>query len=912
MERSTMHVANVAPTSARASKRTAKHVEGDVTPPLAATTVGNGAGPLVGVAVVAAAAGAAVHRAFFTPKPPKDRMPFALPVGEPLEGDTDSFAANLGYHAKFSAATEPLVFGPKQAYKTVAASVQERLVERWDETYALFEEKDPKMAYYISMEYLQGRALTNAIQNIGRNSEYEQALTQFGYDLEDLEEMELDAGLGNGGLGRLAACFLDSIASCDLPAWGYGLRYKYGLFKQVIKKDGQHEVAEDWLDEGRSPWEVRRDELKYDVGFGGKVVGGKWEPENVVCTTAYDMPIPGYKTRNTISLRLWSVDPPSSEFDLSQFNAGEHLKAQEAQILGLEICAVLYPGDDTLEGKKLRLRQQYLLCSASIQDLMATFKRRQLMHKGRVNWDEFASKVAVQMNDTHPTLAVPELIRILVDEEGLTFEKAWTISCKTLNYTNHTVLPEALEKWPLKLLDELLPRHMEIVRRIDSDFIASMKPLAGESQEDFEGRLAKMTILENFYKQPGDDSEDSPAPLVRMANLCVIAGQYVNGVAALHTEIVKADVFNHFYKVWPDKFQNKTNGVTPRRWLAWCNPELSAVITKWLGTDSWVTDLTKLKGLAQYAKDPELQKEWKAAKVARKEKFAVWVKEETGIDIPIDSMYDVQIKRIHEYKRQLLNILSTVYRYKKIKEMTPQERKEVVPRVIMFGGKAFATYVQAKRIVKLIVAASEIINADKEVGDLLKVVFLPNYRVTVAEMTIPATELCQQISTAGMEASGTSNMKFMMNGSLTIGTLDGANVEIRQEAGAEHFFLFGAVTEDVPKIRADRAAGKFVPDPRFEEVKDYIKSGVFGESFEELLSSLEGNEGFGRGDYFIVGHDFPSYLEAQQAVDEAYKDESRWLESSVLNTAASGKFSSDRTIRQYASEIWDIEPCRVP
>ena len=876
---------------------------------------------LAGVAVAGAAAGAAISKVIgaqqpVTPLPPAP-TPFGLPSAEMMPTDVEHIAGNIGYHAKYSAATTPLEFNTEQAYRAYANSVQERLVERWDATYDHFEREDPKMAYYISMEYLMGRTLSNAVRNIGLQGPYADALEKFGKDFEELEMTEKDAGLGNGGLGRLAACFLDSIATLNLPAWGYGLRYKYGLFKQGTSTEGQFEMPEDWLDSG-NPFEVRRDDLTYPIRFFGEVdkVTGEWKGGEEVVAVAYDNPVPGYGTNNTINLRLWSTDPLSTDFDLPPFNAGEHLEAQEKQMKATEICAVLYPGDDSLEGKALRLRQQYLLCSATVQDIVATFKRRQAK-KGlkTVNWNQFGKKCTIQMNDTHPTMAAPELIRILMDQEGLNWTQAMAVAKDAVNYTNHTVLPEALEKWPLSLMDAMLPRHMQIIRRIDEEFMATVKPLAGETKADAESRIAVTCIIEE--PKPATGTAKAEDGKVRMANLCVIMGKYVNGVAALHTEIVKADVFNDFYKMYPEKFQNKTNGVTPRRWLAWCNPSLSAVITKWLGTDAWIKDLTLIEGLKAYADNKELHAEWRESKLKNKLHLLPYIEKWTGIHIDEEfakkAMFDVQIKRIHEYKRQLMNIMSVVYKYKQLKAMSKEERAKQTPRFTMIGGKAFATYTQAKRIVRLCIKVSEKVNNDPDMKDVLRVAFVPNYNVTAAELLIPAAELTQQISTAGMEASGTSNMKFMMNGSLTVGTLDGANVEIRECVGPENFFLFGAVTEDVPRLRAERARGEFVPDPRFTETKEYIKSGIFGgDKFEELMGSLEGNEGFGVGDYFIVGHDFPSYLDAQAEADKLYQDQDAWDRASVIQAATSAKFSSDRTIDQYATEIWDISPCPVP
>jgi len=720
------------------------------------------------------------------------------------------------------------------------------------------------------------------------------------------------------------------MATLDLPAWGYGLRYKYGLFKQGVDKSSgeQLECADDWLEVG-NPWEIARPQVSYPISFYGKVVDGKWKPGQQVRAVAFDSPIPGYKTRNCISLRMWDAQPSAAEFDLAAFNASDYKTSMGPTNLASMLCAVLYPGDGTREGKALRLSQQYMLCSASVQDILARWKER-----GNTDWNTLHEKVAIQMNDTHPTLAAPELMRILIDEEGLSWDAAWKITTKTVAYTNHTVMPEALEKWPLDLVEELLPRHMEIIKRIDAEFIASVKAkYASMPAAELKRSIDAMGILENYVTPEElaareakkvakaaakdgtvsiDEDDVIPEAKVRMANLCCISGMAINGVAAIHSEIVKDVVFNDFYKLFPEKFQNKTNGVTPRRWLAFCNPELSAVITKWVGNDSWITETDELRKLADHATNPELQAEWNAAKLARKQICKDYIKKVTDIDVPINSMFDIQVKRIHEYKRQFLNILGIIYRYKQMKAMTPEQRAKCVPRVCVFGGKAYATYMQAKRIVRLINNVGSVVNNDPEIGDLLKVVFVPDYNVSLAETLIPASELSQHISTAGTEASGTSNMKFQMNGCLIIGTLDGANVEIRECVGEENFFLFGITDPEVEPARAERAAGKFVADKRFLETVEYVRSGVFGDSFEELLGSLEGNEGFGRGDYFLVGKDFASYLEAQERVDVAYANQAGWIESSIKSTAFSGKFNSDRTIDQYAKEIWDIKPCTVP
>ncbi|CAA6657417.1 unnamed protein product [Spirodela intermedia] len=882
------------------------------------------------------------------------RIPFVLnsPVNDPA-----SIASSIKYHAEFTPSFSPECFGLPKAYVATAESVRDALIINWNATNDYYEKTNVKQAYYLSMEFLQGRALSNAVGNLELTGAYAEALKKLGHSLEDVVKQEPDAALGNGGLGRLASCFLDSLATLNYPAWGYGLRYKYGLFQQHITKDGQEEVAESWLEMG-NPWEIVRHDVSYPVKFYGKVVVGSdgakhWIGGENIKAVAYDVPIPGYKTKTTINLRLWSTKVSSQDFDLQSFNSGHHAKANEAHANAEKICYILYPGDESLEGKTLRLKQQYTLCSASLQDIIARFERR----SGKsLNWEEFPKKVAVQMNDTHPTLCIPELLRILMDVKGLSWKEAWNITKKTVAYTNHTVLPEALEKWSLDLMQKLLPRHVEIIESIDEELIQTIISEYGTADLDLlQKKLKEMRILENLDFSPSvaqlfvkpkkakskkkvlvadvpkseevesedqestdeestdeestdeESSDEKPEKkepkstlpkLVRMANLCVAAGHAVNGVAAIHSEIVKDEVFNDFYKMWPEKFQNKTNGVTPRRWLTFCNPDLSEIITKWLGTDDWILDTEKLGELRKFADNEDLQAEWRAAKLSNKLKVVSLIKERTGYVVSPDAMFDVQVKRIHEYKRQLLNILGIVYRYKKMKEMSAEERKaKFVPRVCIFGGKAFATYVQAKRIVKFITDVAATVNNDPEIGDLLKVIFVPDYNVSVAELLIPASELSQHISTAGMEASGTSNMKFSMNGCVLIGTLDGANVEIREEVGEDNFFLFGARAEEISGLRKERAKG----------------SGVFGSyNYSDLIGSLEGNEGFGRADYFLVGKDFPSYIESQAEVDEAYRDQKKWTRMSILNTAGSYKFSSDRTIHEYAKEIWNIEPAPLP
>ncbi|KAJ7943370.1 Alpha-1,4 glucan phosphorylase [Quillaja saponaria] len=780
--------------------------------------------------------------------------------------DSETIASSIKYHVEFTPSFSPEKFELPKAFFATAESVRDTLIINWNATYDYYEKMNVKQAYYMSMEFLQGRALLNAIGNLELSGPYAEALRKLGHNLEDVANQEPDAALGNGGLGRLASCFLDSLATLNYPAWGYGLRYKYGLFKQHITKDGQEEVAESWLEMG-NPWEVVRNDVSYPLKFHGEVIAGpngskQWVGGENITSVAYDVPIPGYKTKTTINLRLWFTKVASEELDLLAFNTGEHAKAYAALKNAEKICYVLYPGDESIEGKTLRLKQQYTLCSASIQDIIARFERRS---GETVKWDKLPEKL----------------------------EGSLGYYSKNCGIHKPHCLAWALEKWSLKLMQELLPRHVEIIQRIDEELIHIIIAEYGTKDLDLlQLKLKKMRILENielpdsvvellinskensavYPNKLVEDEKVNPAleedqtemeeaenktkvtfeidpelpMMVRMANLSVVGGHSVNGVAEIHSEIVKEEVFNEFYKLWPEKFQNKTNGVTPRRWIRFCNPDLCKILTKWIGTEDWVTDLKKFAILSKFADTEDLKLEWKEAKRRNKIKVASFLKEKTGYLVSPDAMFDVQVKRIHEYKRQLMNIMGIVYRYKRMKEMNPEERLgSFVPRVCIFGGKAFATYVQAKRIVKFITDVGTTVNHDPEIGDLLKVVFVPHYNVSIAEVLIPGSELTQHISTAGMEASGTSNMKFAMNGS-----------------------------HEIAVLRKERAEGKFVPDSRFEEVKAFVRSGVFGPyNYEELIGSLEGNEGYGRADNFLVGKDFPSYIECQEKVDEAYRDQ---------------------------------------
>lgn len=796
-------------------------------------------------------------------------------------------------------------FSAKDAYHGTAWSVRERLIDAFEETQAYWKATDPKFVYYLSAEFLMGRSLTNTVYNLGLEGEYADALRNYGYDFETVADQEQNASLGNGGLGRLAACFLDSIATLDLPGWGYGIRYRYGMFRQVVDKDGaQSEVPDIWLTNG-NPWEIRRPDVKFVVGFGGKSekkkVDGKevsvWTPAEKVYAMAFDNPIPGFQTPTTTNLRLWDA-VPIAEFDLAAFNAGEYDKAMLDRERAEGIVAVLYPNDATPEGKELRLKQQYFFVSASIQDVVSRFKSR------HTDWAEFPDKACFQLNDTHPTIAVAELMRILVDIEGLDWDKAWTITTKCLNYTNHTVMPEALEKWPVKVMAKMLPRHMEIIEIINEGWKKWLtKFYAKLPAADLKKKIDEMSIIH-------ENQWNKEELLVNMAYLAVVGSSAVNGVAAIHSEIVKDSLLNDFYQVFPEKFQNKTNGVTPRRWLAWCNPELSALITEKLGSTSWINNLQQLRQLEQYANDPAFQAQWRAVKQQKKVKLAELIKKLTGDDVNMDALFDIQIKRIHEYKRQHLNIFSIIHRYKQLKKMTPEERKKAVPRVCVIGGKAASAYEVAKRIIKLVNAVGKVINNDPETKDLLRLYFLPDYNVSLAEIIIPAAELSQHISTAGTEASGTSNMKFQLNGCLILGTMDGANIEIAEESGKENMFVFGVDAEDVARLRKERK--NFKTDPRWDAVMKDIDSGMFGDKeYFKMITDAVNNMKVGN-DWFLVANDFASYLDAQDDVDRTYANQEEWTRRSIMYTAGGGKFSSDRTIYEYAQEIWHVKPVRPP
>lgn len=805
-----------------------------------------------------------------------------------LKNDVPSIQKSIVDHVEYTIARSRFKFDDFEAYKATANSVRDRLLESWNDNQQFYRDNDSKRVYYLSMEFLMGRSLLNSVFNLGIKGEYAQALSELGYDLEVVVEQERDAALGNGGLGRLAACFMDSLATMNYSAWGYGLRYQYGMFRQQIQDGYQHEQPDYWLNFG-NPWEIERVHVTYPVKFYGKVdedwVDGrkliKWIPEEEVEAVAYDNPIPGYKTSNTINLRLWAAKP-SGEFDLQSFNTGDYVNAILSRQRAETISSVLYPDDRTYQGKELRLKQQYFFVSATLQDIIRRFKDH------HSSFEDFPEKVAIQLNDTHPTIGVPEMMRLLVDVESLEWGKAWDITTRVFSVTIHSVLPEMLEKWPIELLQTLLPRHIQIIYKINTIFLEEVKSKFGNDYD----RLTRMSIVDEGEKK-----------VIKMASLALVASHTINGVACTHTELLKGSVFKDFYDLWPHKFQNKTNGVTQRRWLAFCNPGLREVLTKWLGTESWITNLKLLTGLRQHADDPSLQKEWNVVRRHNKARLALYIEGISGIKVSIDAMFDVQVKRIHEYKRQLLNVLSIIHRYDCIKNMTPEERKNVVPRVCIIGGKAAPGYEIAKKIIKLVTTIGGRINNDNDVGNLLKVIFIPDYNVSLAELVIPASDLSQHISTVGNEASGTSNMKFAMNGCLLLAARGGSNEEIQQEIGDENIFMFGAKADELGKFRAERR--KFNPPRDFHRVIGMIRSGEFGhkEYFQELCDTIDGGD-----DFYLVGNDFASYLEAQAKVDKTFVDRTRWTKMSIMSTAGSGMFSSDRTTREYAEDIWRIQP----
>jgi len=798
-----------------------------------------------------------------------------------------TFSEDLARHFHFSLGRDKVQDSHLYLYNALAITIRDRLVAQWRNTRET--RGHQRRVGYISLEFLMGRALNNAILNLDLDDTVREALKGYCCDLEDVEQAEHDAGLGNGGLGRLAACFLDSCASLSLPVIGYGIRYEYGMFNQKIKNGNQIEHPDNWLRNG-NPWEIAAPEKSIRVKFFGHVDvitkrSGKqyrqWNNTHDVLAVPYDMPIPGYQNGIVNTLRLWKSEA-TDEFDLDEFNAGSYTESVARKNLAEQITMVLYPNDSSENGKELRLRQQYFLSSASLQDTINSY----VEHCGN-NFDQFIELNSFQLNDTHPSIAVAELMRILMDDYAIEWDDAWNITSKTMAYTNHTLLPEALEKWPVSLFKNLLPRILEIIYEINARFLQQVAV-------SWPGDSSKQQALSLI--------EEGHDPQVRMAHLAIVGSYSVNGVAALHTKLLKAGLFNDFYQLWPEKFNNKTNGVTPRRWLSHCNTSLAELISSKIGK-SWVADFADVAQLRQFAENKTFQNKWRESKKANKIALADFVEQTTGVKFNVDMMFDVQVKRIHEYKRQLLNILHVIGLYDHIRK---DNTADITPRCVLIGGKAAPGYAMAKDIIKLINNVADTINLDPKVSKYLKVAFIPNYNVSAMEIICPATDLSEQISTAGKEASGTGNMKFMMNGALTIGTLDGANIEIRDAVEPDNFFLFGAQAHEISAIRDDYQPNDIIANSEtLSAVMQLLESGHFNlfepGIFDSIIHSIRDTQ-----DMWLTAYDFDSYFEAQRSVDKAYKNQTLWTKMSILNTAASGVFSSDHTIRQYRDEIWKL------
>ena len=781
----------------------------------------------------------------------------------------------------------------EQIFQAVSYTVKDVIIDNWLKSQKAYEKQDPKIVYYMSMEFLMGRALGNNLINLGAYGEVKEALEELGLDINCIEDQEPDPALGNGGLGRLAACFLDSLATLNYCAYGCGIRYHYGMFKQEIRDGYQVEVPDNWLKNGY-PFELRRPEYAKEVHFGG-YVRVEWDPvknENkfihegyqAVKAVPYDMPITGYNNDVVNTLRIWDAEP-IVDFNLDSFDKGDYHNAVEQENLARTIVEVLYPNDNHMAGKELRLKQQYFFVSASLQAAIAKYK------KTHDDITKLHEKVVFQMNDTHPTVAVAELMRILIDEEGLGWDQAWDITTKCCAYTNHPIMSEALEKWPIELFSRLLPRVYQIIEEINRRFIL-------EIQQKYPGNFEKVKKMAIIY-----DGQ------VKMAHLAIVAGYSVNGVARLHTEILKNQELKDFYEMMPEKFNNKTNGITQRRFLAHGNPLLADWVTDKIGPD-WITDLSQLSKLKVYADDEKALQEFMTIKFKNKERLAKYILEHNGVEVDPHSIFDIQVKRLHEYKRQLLNILHVIYLYNQIKA---HPEMDFYPRTFIFGAKASAAYARAKKIIKLINCVADVVNNDASINGKLKVVFIENYRVSNAEIIFAAADVSEQISTASKEASGTGNMKFMLNGAPTLGTMDGANVEIVQEVGEENAFIFGMSSDQI--INYENNGGYdpdfiYNTDPEIRQVLMQLINGTFSsdtEMFRDIYNSLLDKRNMPRPDqYFILG-DFRSYAEAQKRVEEAYKDEKRWAKMALLNTACSGKFTSDRTIQEYVDDIWHLD-----
>ena len=795
-------------------------------------------------------------------------------------------------HVALTLGSDP--YPPRQGhyYLGLCYSVRDRLVSRWLETQRSYYDSITKRVYYMSLEFLPGRFLMNYIQALGLEEECREAVRDFGLDLDELLEEEWNPGLGNGGLGRLASCYMDSMATCKIPAYGYGILYDYGIFYQTIVNGYQHEGADNWLRQD-SPWVLRRGNFMYRVHFYGRsevyqdsagLERFRWVDTASVMAMACDIMVPGHMNGNVTNMRLWKAIS-TRDFELEIFNRGDYIGAVQAKAESENISKVLYPNDQSPRGKELRLRQQYFFVAATFQDILRRFRKNNYS-----SFDCFPDQVSVQLNDTHPAISIAELMRILVDEEALDWDRAWGICGKTFSYTNHTVLPEALETWSVDLVGRVLPRHMQIIFEINRRFL-------DEVSEKYPGRIDLLRSLSLIAE--GDQKQ------VRMAHLAIIGSHKVNGVAELHSKILRNRLFREFDEMYPERFTNVTNGITPRRWLLQANPALSELITSVIG-DGWVMDLDRLSALADYADDPEFQMRWQEVRRRNKKLLARYVLRKVGVGLNPVTLFDMHVKRIHEYKRQVLNVLHVITLYNRIRS---EAKNHHVPRTVFFGGKAAPGYFMAKLVIKLVNSVAQTVNADPATGTALRVVFLPNYCVSQAEKLMPAADLSEQISTAGMEASGTGNMKFALNGALTIGTLDGANIEIREAVGAENFFLFGHTEEEVESMRAGGYNPRQICESSLELKKalDMIATGFFSpgepDLFRPIVDSL-----LSHGDYYMVLADYESYVKAQVEVSKAYEDQARWTRMSILNTANMGKFSSDRSIMEYARNIWKVSP----
>lgn len=810
-------------------------------------------------------------------------------VNEHAGMDVDSLIRSFYFHLGCTLAKDQYTATNQDRYQALALAVRDRLVGRWIQTQQQYHKQNVKRICYLSLEFLIGRAMGNNVINLLLEDTCRDAMKQIGLDWDVLRDVESDAALGNGGLGRLAACFLDSMATLQLPAIGYGIRYDYGIFKQHIENGYQVEEPDNWLRWG-NPWEVVHPELSFIVNFEGRaeprrvgnVTHWDWVGSRPMIGIAYDTPIVGYGSFNVNNLRLWSAKA-TDEFHFGDFSRGSYVEAVEDKLMAENLTKVLYPSDAVYAGRELRLRQQYFFVSCSIQDIVRRFK------VGNDDWLKFPDKVFVQMNDTHPALVVAELMRIFLDKEDVDWDKAWEITVNSTGYTNHTLLPEALERWPVSMFERLLPRHLQIIYEINSRFL---RKVATRYPGDFD-RLKRMSLV-----------QEEPEKAVRMANLAVVGSRSTNGVAALHSRLLKEGLMSDFAEFFPERFNNKTNGVTPRRWLLKANPRLSTLIREKIG-DGWINDLDKLRGLEKFVGDAAFRKRVREIKHANKESLAEYIKREIGLTVNPSSMFQSQVKRIHEYKRQLLLCLYIIVLYDRLK-VNPA--LDIVPVTFVFGGKAAPGYYMAKLIIKLIHQIAGVVNYDPEIKDKIKVVFLPDYRVSLAEKIIPAADLSVQISTAGMEASGTGNMKFQMNGALTIGTLDGANVEIKEEVGDENIFIFGLTTEQVEQSRPYYNPRHFYDnDEEIRRAVDLIRNDFFSLTepgiFRPIVSNL-----LEHGDYYMNLADLRGFIDMQGKVEAVYRDEEKWSEMAILNIARSGKFSSDRTISEYASDIWGVKP----